>query len=157
MEINKTDDISLFISYISQKNESMPTPMWKPEQLTIEHFNELYGNYQAYLITEGNTVIGGFLLLEHDYTCWNDIENLDQAFYIHKIFVLKEYNGKGYGHKAIQEIISIGKSLNKKYIRLDCRLHNESLNRYYEQEGLQIVRTTYSPYSGEMNLRQITI
>ena len=157
MRIEEIKDINRFLYYLNLKNNSMESPMWKKEEITVEYFSKIYSTYKIYLVKEEEKVIGGFLLLDHDYTYWSNEENEKSCYYIHKLFILKEYNKKGYSPQIIQAIIKEGKKHNKKAIRLDSRSHLISLNHFYENLGFRVVRVMISPYSGKMNLRELNI
>lgn len=154
MDLFETRDFDLFISYVKRKNDSMYPKMWDDSLLTKDAFDKMYGNYRMFLAMVDGRTIGGFVLLDHDYSYWNEKDNEDEAYYIHKIFVLKEYNGLKYGHEMIYEVANIAVANKKDYIRLDCRKHLTSLNNYYEEIGFGVVREMESPISGTMNLRQ---
>ena len=154
MEIRKVKDIEEFLYYIRIKNNSMEEKMWSETQLTQESFDTLYHHYDAYLVTIDQQIIGGYLLLENDYSYWNEKDNQDHAYYIHKLFILAPYNKKGYSRQIIDHIKNIAQTQNKDYLRLDCRYQNIKLNQLYDKLGFKIVRKFNSPVSGKMNLRE---
>ena len=157
MQLKEIDDITEFLYYLNQKNDSMDPPMWKKEDITKEHFQEIYDEYQIFLAVEDEIVIGGLLLLQHDYNYWNEQENKDNCFYIHKLFILPAYNGKGYSKRIVDEVEKIARKHGKMAIRLDSRVYLTSLNALYDRLGFTIQRVMESSLSGTMNLRQRNI
>ena len=121
MEIVKLASPESFLNYIKIKNDSLPQKMWSDESLTIQGLKEVYDTYETYLVYEDEHVIGGFLLLEKDYSYWTPEENQDNAYYIHKLFVLPQFNGRGYAGKIMVKIKEYAKLEHKDYLRLDCR------------------------------------
>lgn len=150
-------NIDDFLHYIRIKNNSLPSKMWSDDQLTVESFNKIYHQYEAFLVEEQGEIIGGYLLLDTDYSYWSEKENLDKAYYIHKLFILDRYNGQGYSNKIITHIKNYAKEKKKDYLRLDCRRHTQKLNDLYESLGFQFKREFNSEFSGSMNLREYKI
>ncbi len=157
MKIDKQTSAEQFLYYIRIKNNSLPTQMWTDDSLTLEGLKEVYNTYETYLVYEEEAVIGGFLLLETDYSYWSEEENKDNAYYVHKLFVLPEFNGRGYAGKIMNEIKDIAKQQGKDYLRLDCRRHNVKLNQLYEGLEFKFKREYDSNFSGEMNLREYKV
>ena len=157
MIIKQQNNLDLFLKSIKIKNNSMNPKMWSDGSLTKKVFDQTYQNYQIFLAYEKQEIIGGFLLLEHDFSYWNKLDNLDACFYIHKLFILPEFNGQGYTTKIMDWIKAYAKENQKIYLRLDCRKPNQKLNLLYEKEGFHIKRSMTSPLSGLMNLRECKI
>lgn len=161
MEIKEINDVEVFLKYLRIKNDdlfkSKGIKMWSDDSLSVTGLNEVYNTYQMFLAIKNNDVIGCFILLEKDYSYWNNQENLDSAYYIHKLVVLPKYNGNGYAKEIIASIKEYALKRNKKYLRLDCRLHNNALNNLYESVGFKIKRPMISKFSGEMNLREFKL
>lgn len=157
MEIVKLETPDLFLKYIRIKNDSLENKMWSDHALTIEGFEEIYSTYQTFLVYDQKKIIGGYLLLEQDFSYWSDEENKENAFYIHKLFVLPQFNGRGYSRKIVEEIKQYAKIMHKDYVRLDCRRFNEKLNTLYEMMEFKFKREFDSSFSGPMNLREYKV
>ena len=157
MEIVKLASPESFLAHIKIKNDSLLQKMWSDESLTVQGLEEVYDTYETYLVYEDEDVIGGFLLLEKDYSYWTPEENQDNAYYVHKLFVLPQFNGRGYAGKIMERIKEYAKQEHKDYLRLDCRRHNEKLNHLYESLDFQFKREFDSNFSGEMNLREYQV
>lgn len=155
MKILKTNDIQEFIKYIVIKNNSIK--MWEPSSLTKEKFDIIYSKYTPYLIYNDSDVIGGFLLLDQDYSYWNDEDNLDKANYLHKFFILPQYNGQGLSNKILSLIKEISVSNGKDYLRLDCRQSIPKIRSIYENAGFIMIREFNSEYSGAMYLMEYNL
>ena len=157
MLVQVQNDLNLFLKAIRIKNNSMNPKMWDESSLTKSAFDQVYDLYLPFLVYEDQKIMGGFLLLEQDFSYWNSIDNQDSCFYIHKLFILPEFNGQGYTTKIMNWIKIYAKQHCKTYLRLDCRQNNPKLNSLYEKEAFLIKRSMISPLSGPMNLREYKI
>ena len=71
-------------------------PMWNPEYLSKEEFLKKYIDCEMFIAQEDKDIIGGFVLVESDHSFWNNDENNESAYYIHKLVIKDDYTGKGY-------------------------------------------------------------
>ena len=87
------------------------------------------------LLLEDTNVIG---FVAYELNC--NFENLNQPLTkIHKIYLLPETQGKGFGKFMINEIVKIAKSNNQKGIYLNVNKYN-SAKFFYEKVGFTIVK-----------------
>lgn len=115
--------------------ESINQPMWNPDNLNPVNFEKMYPNETPYLIYRGKDTIGGFILLEHDNGLWNEEENKQKAFYIHKLVIKSEFSGQGYSEESIELIKKIAVQAGISYLRLDCYGDRPYLIKLYEECG----------------------
>ncbi|MCA1195333.1 GNAT family N-acetyltransferase [Saccharopolyspora sp. 6V] len=69
-------------------------------------------------------------------------EELRESVIIHRMMTSREYSGRGYGSLLIKLARHIGFRRGKNYVRLDAWSSNESLHRYYEEQGFRLVRVS---------------
>jgi ribosomal protein S18 acetylase RimI-like enzyme len=87
------------------------------------------------LLLEDTNVIG---FVAYELNC--NFENLNQPLTkIHKIYLLPETQGKGFGKFMINEIVKIAKSNNQKGIYLNVNKYNTA-KFFYEKVGFTIVK-----------------
>lgn len=130
--------IQIFLDILLERAkwlESINQPMWNIENLNPVNFEKMYPDNSLYLICKGEDVIGGFILLEHDKFLWNEKENNEKAFYIHKLVIKPEFSGKGYAEKSIYLIKDLAVQAGASYLRLDCYGDRAYLNKLYEHCG----------------------
>ncbi|MDY0986844.1 GNAT family N-acetyltransferase [Flavobacterium sp. CFBP9031] len=85
-----------------------------------------------YLISDSNAVIG-FIGIEHNYKS-------EAITKIHKIYLLPETQGKGYGKIVFEEIAIMALENNSKELLLNVNRFNTALN-FYKKLGFDIKET----------------
>jgi ribosomal protein S18 acetylase RimI-like enzyme len=101
---------------------------------SIANLEKQLNNGQVFeLLLEDNNVIG---FVAYELNC--NLENLNQPLTkIHKIYLLPETQGKGFGKFMINEIVKIAKSNNQKGIFLNVNKYNKA-KIFYEKLGFVI-------------------
>ncbi len=96
------------------------------EETLIQHFDK--PNYQYYLIQEDNQFLGfiGF-----------EVHQAFETTKLHRIYFLKESQGKGLGKKALQFVISEAEKAGDKRVTLTVNKNN-SAQKFYESQGFKI-------------------
>lgn len=85
-------------------------------------------NYSYYFINLNNQNAGYFGLTDKkDY------------LFLSKLYLLKDYRGKGLGHKAFDKIVQIAKDLNHNKIRLTVNKYNTNTIKAYEKWGFKTI------------------
>lgn len=101
---NAVEEIEILLKLLLEKANwliKIGKPMWNPKYLSKEEFLKKYSNCEIFIAKENKEVIGGFVLVESDRSFWNNDENKDSAYYIHKLVIKDDYTGKGYtGYEA---------------------------------------------------------
>jgi ribosomal protein S18 acetylase RimI-like enzyme len=107
------------------------------QQLSIEQLNEEINNiHSAFYLAEENNKVIGYLKLN-----WSNAqtEMIDaEAVEIERIYVLKEYFGKGLGQFIIDTAIDIAKKMLPTYIWLGVWEKNARAIHFYEKNGFTI-------------------
>lgn len=80
--------------------------------------------------------------MEHDGFLWNEEENNQKAFYIHKLVIKPEFSGKGYAQKSISLIKDLALQEGIAYLRLDCYEDRAYLMKLYDDCGFYKKRKT---------------
>lgn len=105
----------------------------------IEYYAEQCRLGQLYVLREENSLLGAVVLLREDEH-WSGKEKLT-AYYVHNFVTMPGM--KGAGSEMLEEIERMADAESLQAVRLDCSMHNETLNNYYGSRG-------YKP-SGECN------
>jgi ribosomal protein S18 acetylase RimI-like enzyme len=103
---------------------------------SIANLEKQMDNGQVFeLLFEDITAIG---FVAYELNC--NFDNLNQPLTkIHKIYLLPETQGKGFGKFMINEIVKIAKSNNQKGIYLNVNKYNTA-KFFYEKVGFTIVK-----------------
>jgi ribosomal protein S18 acetylase RimI-like enzyme len=103
---------------------------------SIANLERQMDNGQVFeLLFEDTNVIG---FVAYELSC--NFENLSQPLTkLHKIYLLPETQGKGFGKFMIDEIVRIAKSNNQKGIYLNVNKYNTA-KFFYEKVGFTIVK-----------------
>lgn len=113
--------------------ENKNIKMWEVSKLTKEEIISRYRSPKVFLGIDSD-VVGGFLLSEIDTNYWKE-GIYDNAFYLHKFAVRKEFGGKGYSIKMLKWIKKYGREMGKDYIRLDFVKDRDYVRRMYHEQG----------------------
>jgi GNAT superfamily N-acetyltransferase len=70
----------------------------------------------------------------------------DDALYIHRMIVRRELAGADVGTAVIDWASERAASAGKRWLRLDAWRTNPRLQRYYANQGFQLVRTVELPH-----------
>jgi ribosomal protein S18 acetylase RimI-like enzyme len=88
---------------------------------------------EVYVVELDDTPVGTFTLDLDDEQRWGPQEPI--AGYVHGLSVRKGFNGRGLGGFMLNWCAIKLNGLNRRYVRLDCPVHNAKLCAYYESLG----------------------
>lgn len=107
------------------------------EQLSLKKLvEELNNNYSTFYFASENERVIGYLKLNWE-KAQTELIN-EAAFEIERIYILKEYFGKGLGQFLLDHAIIIGKAHQPTYIWLGVWEKNSRAIRFYEKNGFKI-------------------
>ncbi len=141
----ETQQLEIYLDILLERAlwlESINQPMWNTNNLNPVNFEKMYPNNRPYLLYCGDEVVGGFILLKKDGFLWSESENLENAYYIHKLVIKPEYSGKGYAKESLNLIMNLAKDEGVDYLRLDCYGDRANLIKLYEDSGFYNKRST---------------
>jgi GNAT superfamily N-acetyltransferase len=129
--------LSIYLDKVKWLNDKN-IPMWDPNQFTIENLKGKYVNPEYFICCNGQTIVGGFLLIEYDERYWKDKKE-NKAFYFHKFVVRKGFTGKGYADFILEWVKKYSEEQGKEYVRLDYEEAREYLKNMYIRHGFKTV------------------
>ncbi|MDR3283302.1 MAG: GNAT family N-acetyltransferase [Candidatus Methanoplasma sp.] len=97
---------------------------WQSENAIVEQMSE--GSLYSFINHEGKNIGYRCVLLQGD------------DLFVSKIYVDKEHRGKGFGSRALTEMLDYGKSAGAKGAYLHVNKHNETAIRAYKAKGFEI-------------------
>ncbi len=86
-------------------------------------------NVQYCFLSKGNQYVGYLKLV-----------TLDSELKMQRIYLLNEWQGKGYGQLFMDKAIEVARDLNKQAIILDVWSNNSHAIKFYEQNGFEFVQ-----------------
>lgn len=115
-----------YANIISQEQIDYMLDLMYSEEALRQHFEN--PNYQYYLIQENNQFLGfiGF-----------EFHQEPETTKLHRIYFLKEAQGKGLGKKALEFVINQAKKANDKRVTLTVNKSNQA-QKFYESQGFKI-------------------
>ena len=126
--------------------------MWDIKKLKPDVLLKEYKIEDMKLCYENNELIGVYILQYGDKLFWSD-DNSDFAV-IHKLALLPEHKGKGYGRKLMATVDDICKSNNINSIRLNCGTFRTNLRKFYESCGFKAVDRVFIDNRDQMRYRK---
>lgn len=87
---------------------------------------------QFYFVLQRDKIIGYFKI--NTNSGQSEPESEDAAE-LERIYILPDFIGTGIGSKVITYILSLAKSMNKRYLWLGVWEHNQGAIRFYERHG----------------------
>lgn len=141
----ETQQLQIYLDILMERAlwlERINQPMWNTSNLNPISFEKMYPNNRPYLLYNGDEIVGGFILVKQDGFLWSESENLENAFYIHKLVIKPMYSGRGYAKESLNLIKNLAKSGGVDYLRLDCYGDRANLIALYEDSGFYNKRDT---------------
>lgn len=80
-----------------------------------------------------------FINLNNQNTGYFGVSDKKDYLFLSKLYIMKDYRGKGIGHKAFDKIVQIAKDLDRSKIRLTVNKHNKNTIKAYENWGFKTI------------------
>lgn len=119
--------------WLKEKNIDYWQNWLDPHHPSFQWIQEGFDANEFYFVLHDSTIVGMFRLQWNDEQFWGIQE--DDAGYIHSFTTDRNHQGEGLGRQILTMIEEMCKQNHKKYVRLDCGAHIESLCNYYEKAG----------------------
>ena len=128
----------LFKSVINDLNNIKKIDMLWGEVYPFCEFETDISNNEMYVIENDNKIIGSFVLSEYDDPDYHNIKwnsNDKKWFYLNRLAILPEEQGKGFAKKTMEYIEKYAMNNNYDYIRLTVYKDNIYAIKLYEKFG----------------------
>jgi GNAT superfamily N-acetyltransferase len=100
---------------------------------------------EVYVAFDQDRPIGTFTLdFRPDPELWD--EPPDEAGYVHRLVVAREYAGRDLGGWLLDCAGQLVAATGREWLRLDCAKHNSGLHDYYRRHGFAHLRTVDLPH-----------
>jgi len=110
--------------------------MWLPHEVAVDRVQPDVSAGHYYFARSGQVVTGVVKFQLLDQVFWPDVPHEDSAF-IHRLAVCRAFSGGGVSRALVDFGISKARSLNRRYLRLDCAADRPSLREVYEGFGFK--------------------
>lgn len=130
IRVLRTISVQTFEQTFGADNTKDDMDKYFQEQLSIEIFeDEIEKNeVQYYLLEDNETIVGYVKLKLRDSVCK-----------LIRIYVLNQYQGKGYGQTLLDFVLDIATSNNTKHIELGVWEHNLKAIKFYKKNKFKII------------------
>lgn len=118
---------------------SKQLPTWQPNAFEPVVIPAI-ARGEAYLAKLDGQPVATFILQWSDKPFWGD--RPDEAGYIHKLAVVRAAAGKSIGNYILKWAEAKIAATGRKYLRLDCKQDNPTINQYYQQAGFNLCGVT---------------
>lgn len=101
----------------------------------------------AWVVTEGarGKVVATATLKGPDLDFWTEADGLDDALYIYKIIVSRDFKGQDLGGAILDWASRRAARAGRAWLRLDCRRDNTALHDFYLAHDFELVRIMDQP------------
>lgn len=154
---NQIDEAISVIREVSEWGRNKGFRVWLDEWLTKEELITVDAKPENFCIgkIEGSTACA-FILQCSDLEYWATAEK-DEAVYLHKFCIKREFAGKGVTKAAIEAIKKLCKEKGIKYIRLDTALDEKVIRKIYLNIGFKIVDIIDYPNGRSVALYELEV
>ncbi len=95
------------------------TLLWNPDWFGDDYLNGVIAKGEVLMAEVSGKAAGMFVLQDKDETIWPD-NITDNAAYIHKLCISRQFAGKGVSSNMIEHAIAESRAQGKDVLRLDC-------------------------------------
>lgn len=99
----------------------------------------------AWVIDDDAQVIATVSINEPDPDFWGWSDDQDEALYLSKMIVSRQYAGHDLGGAILNWASQRARADGLRWLRIDVRRDNSALHRYYLAHGFEYVRTYHAP------------
>jgi GNAT superfamily N-acetyltransferase len=153
-DLSEVAEVSAILQEVSGWLINRGIKMWEANELASKDVCEQVEHGMFWLAKIENEFAGCIRFQTEDSEYWDDVPHLDSAF-VHRVAVKRKFAGQGVAIAMLDWAKLNAKSLNKKYLRLDCD-QREKLIKFYESQGFKFhsdkVREPYTVNRYEFEL-----
>ena len=118
--------------------EKRGEPLWPLETLEPAALQAAYPEAESYVGFQGGEAVAGMIVLEDDPLFWPDVRAGESVF-LHKLAVIPAFQGSGVATAMLGFAAARARTLQKRYLRLDCAAERPKLCAFYERHGFRWV------------------
>ena len=125
---------------------------WNEHYPSQEAFIKDVNREELYVLKEKKTIIGTIVIstfMDEEYVPIKWLSPSLNNYYIHRLAVHPDHQGKGYARKLMDYAEAFAKAKKASSVRLDTFSQNRRNQRFYEARGYQRLGSIYFPKQSE--------
>lgn len=132
---NQVTEVSAILQEVANWLIKRGEKLWEANELAPENIEDQVRTRMFWLAKVDDEIAGCVRFQTVDMEYWEDVPHTDSAF-VHRVAVKRKFAGNGVAIAMLDWAKRRAKSLDKKYLRLDCD-KREKLCRFYESQGFE--------------------
>lgn len=116
--------------------EKRGEPLWPLETLEPAALRAAYPEAERYIGFQGGEAVAGMIALADDPLFWPDVR-AGESLFLHKLAVIPAFQGSGVAAAMLAFAAARARTLQKRYLRLDCAAERPKLCAFYERHGFR--------------------
>ena len=112
--------------------------MWELNELAAKHIGAEIARGQFFLADADGDPAGVIRFQLDDQLFWPDLVHPDESAFVHRLGVRRRFAGAGVSTALLQWAVDHARTLDKKYLRLDCDASRDRLRAMYERVGFRL-------------------
>jgi GNAT superfamily N-acetyltransferase len=134
-QLNQVSDVSEILQEVAIWLENKGVKLWEANELAPKDIENQVESGMFWLAKIDGENAGCLRFQTEDLEYWDDVPHADSAF-VHRVAVRRKFAGQGVAIAMLDWAKAKAKSLNKRYLRLDCD-QREKLIKFYESQGFK--------------------
>ena len=153
---NQIDEAIRIMKEVAMWGRNKGFRVWRDEWLTKKELITIDAQPENFYIGKMDGVaVCAFILQRRDSEYWADAQ--DEAVYLHKLCVRREFAGKNMTRFIIEAIKQLCKKEGIRYIRLDTALDEKIVRKIYLKLGFKIVDIIDYPNGRSIALYELNV
>ena len=110
--------------------------MWRDGELTDESISADVAGGLFYIAKSDLEVAGTIKFQLEDALFWPDVPQ-DESAFVHRLAIRRKFAGRGISEAMLHWAVNRARSLDQRYLRLDCEAARPRLREVYERFGFR--------------------
>ncbi len=132
---NELPDVAGVLQEVANWLANKGEKLWEANELAPDKIENQVSDGMFWLARIDGEIAGCIRFQTEDEEYWGDVPHSDSAF-VHRVAVKRRFAGQGVAIAMLDWAKEKAKSLDKRYLRLDCD-QREKLCRFYEGQGFK--------------------
>ena len=112
--------------------------MWEMNELAAEYIAAEISSGLFFLAEADGEPAGTIRFQLEDELFWPDLDNPGESAFVHRLGVRRRFAGAGVSTALLQWAVGHARTLDKRYLRLDCDASRDRLRALYERFGFRL-------------------
>jgi GNAT superfamily N-acetyltransferase len=128
--------ISGILSEAAKWLEESGMRMWRDGELTEESVSADIATGLFYIAESDFEAAGTIKFQLQDALFWPDVPQ-DESAFVHRLAIRRKFAGRGISDALLQWAVDRARSMDRRYLRLDCEAARSRLREVYERFGFR--------------------